>query len=124
MPTKINDETIEKIAILAKLKLTDREKEQAKKDMEKILNYMDLLAEVDTDDVLPSTHAISFSTPMREDEENDICVTFDDSCVAEADRNEFFHKNDGYNNLLNNAPQVHDNMFVVPATLAERKDGQ
>ena len=37
MANKISDETIEYVGILAKLELSDEEKEQAKKDMEAML---------------------------------------------------------------------------------------
>lgn len=39
MANKISDETIEYVGILAKLELSDEEKEQAKKDMETMLDY-------------------------------------------------------------------------------------
>ena len=38
MANKISDETIEYVGILAKLELSDEEKEQAKKDMETMLD--------------------------------------------------------------------------------------
>ena len=41
MANKISDETIEYVGILAKLELSDEEKEQAKKDMTNMLNYID-----------------------------------------------------------------------------------
>ena len=43
MVNKISDETIEYVGILAKLELSDEEKEQAKKDMETMLDYIDTL---------------------------------------------------------------------------------
>ena len=43
MANKISDETIEYVGILAKLELSDEEKEQAKKDMETMLDYIDTL---------------------------------------------------------------------------------
>ena len=45
MANKISDETIEYVGILAKLELSDEEKEQAKKDMETMLDYIDTLNE-------------------------------------------------------------------------------
>ena len=48
MANKISDETIEYVGILAKLELSDEEKEQAKKDMETMLDYIDTLNELDT----------------------------------------------------------------------------
>ena len=43
MANKISDETIEYVGILAKLELSDEEKEQAKKDMETMLDYIDTI---------------------------------------------------------------------------------
>ena len=44
----ISDETIEYVGILAKLELSEEEKEQAKKDMGEMLDYIDQLNELDT----------------------------------------------------------------------------
>ena len=49
MANKISDETIEEVGMLAKLELSDKEKEEAKADMEKMLDYIDVLNEIDTD---------------------------------------------------------------------------
>ena len=53
MANVITDETIEYVGILAKLELSDEEKEAAKKDMGNMLNYIDMLNELDTDGVQP-----------------------------------------------------------------------
>ena len=44
MANVISDETIDYVGILAKLELSDEEKEKAKKDMEEMLDYIDKLA--------------------------------------------------------------------------------
>ena len=46
MANKISDETIEYVGILAKLELSGQEKEDAKADMEKMLDYIDTLNEL------------------------------------------------------------------------------
>ena len=56
MANKISDETIEYVGILAKLELTDEEKEAAKSDMEKMLDYIDTLNELDTSGIEPMSH--------------------------------------------------------------------
>ena len=56
MADKITDETIEYVGILAKLELSDEEKEAAKKDMADMLDYIDKLNELDTDGVEPMSH--------------------------------------------------------------------
>ncbi len=48
MANHISDETIDYVGILAKLALSGEEKEQAKQDMEKMLDYIDQLNELDT----------------------------------------------------------------------------
>ena len=53
MANKISDETIEYVGILAKLELSGQEKEDAKADMEKMLDYIDTLNELDTDGIEP-----------------------------------------------------------------------
>ena len=45
LANKISDETIEYVGILAKLELSEEEKEAAKKDMEQMLDYIDTLNE-------------------------------------------------------------------------------
>ena len=44
MANVIDDATIDYVGILAKLELSDEEKEQAKKDMASMLDYIDQLA--------------------------------------------------------------------------------
>ncbi len=56
MANKISDETIEYVGILAKLELSRQEKEDAKADMEKMLDYFDTLNELDTDGIEPMSH--------------------------------------------------------------------
>lgn len=95
MANIITDETIEYVGILAKLELSDAEKEQAKADMGRMLDYIDKLAELDTDGVEPMSHVFSAENVFRED------------VVVNGDERE---------RLLSNAPQEKDGMFVVPPT--------
>lgn len=53
MTEKITLETIEDVSILAKLKLDPEEAENARKDMQKMLDYVEKLNELDTDGVEP-----------------------------------------------------------------------
>ncbi len=59
MANHIDDATIEYVGILAKLELSGEEKEQAKKDMESMLDYVDKLNELDTSSVEPMSSRIS-----------------------------------------------------------------
>ena len=47
MANVISDETMEYVGILAKLELKDEEKESARQDMQKMLDYVDKLDELD-----------------------------------------------------------------------------
>ena len=44
----IDDETMENVCILAKLSLSGQEREKAKADMQKMLDYVEKLDELDT----------------------------------------------------------------------------
>ena len=67
MANKISDETIEYVGILAKLELSEKEKEEAKADMEKMLDYIDVLNELDTDGIEPMSHVFPVKNVFRED---------------------------------------------------------
>ena len=95
MANIISDETIEYVGILAKLELSEEEKEQAKKDMGSMLDYIDKLNELDTDGVEPMSHAFPVHNVFREDE------------VTNGDDRE---------NMLLNAPQKKDGTYMVPKT--------
>mgnify|MGYP002543601683 CR=1 FL=1 len=56
MANIISDETIEYVGILAKLELSDEEKEKAKSDMGRMLDYIDMLNQLDTSNVEPMSH--------------------------------------------------------------------
>lgn len=96
MANHISDETIEYVGILAKLELSDQEKEDAKKDMDKMLDYIDMLNELDTSEVEPMSHVFSVTNVFRED-----VVT----------------NGDDRDNILANAPENKDGAFKVPKTV-------
>lgn len=95
MANIISDETIEYVGILAKLELSDEEKEQAKKDMGSMLDYIDQLNELDTNGMEPMSHVFAQHNVFRED------------IVTNGDESE---------KTLQNAPGEKDNMFMVPKT--------
>ena len=95
MANIISDETIEYVGILAKLELTDEEKEQAKKDMGGMLDYIDKLGELDTRGVEPMSHVFPVNNVFRED------------VVTNGDEREA---------ILKNAPEEKNGMFAVPRT--------
>ncbi|MCM1425800.1 MAG: Asp-tRNA(Asn)/Glu-tRNA(Gln) amidotransferase subunit GatC [Eubacterium sp.] len=95
MAEKITDETIEYVGILAKLELSDEEKEKAKTDMSRMLEYIDKLSELDTEGVEPMSHVFPVQNVFRED------------VITNSDTRE---------ELLSNAPEQKDGMFMVPRT--------
>lgn len=96
MANVISDETIDYVGILAKLELSDEEKEKAKKDMEEMLDYIDKLNGLDTSDVEPMSHVFPVNNVFRED-----VVT----------------NGDGTKQTLANAAEKKDDSFVVPKTI-------
>ena len=96
MANMISDETIEYVGILAKLDLSEAEKEEAKRDMGRMLDYIDQLNELDTDDVEPMSHVFPVQNVFRED-----VVTNGDDRDA----------------ILANAPEKREGTFVVPKTI-------
>ena len=65
MANVISDETIEYVGILAKLELSDEEKEAAKKDMGRMLDYIDKLGELDTTGVAPMSDVFPVQNLFR-----------------------------------------------------------
>ena len=64
MANIISDETIEYVGILAKLELSPEEKEQAKKDMGNMLDYIDMLNGLDTEGVEPMVYPSKKQLPI------------------------------------------------------------
>ena len=98
MANIISDETIEYVGILAKLDLSDQEKEEAKKDMGRMLDYIDKLNELDTSAVEPMSHVFPVKNVFRED------------IVKNGNNRE---------NMLANAPEQKDGQYQVPMTTVE-----
>lgn len=96
MANKISDETIEYVGILAKLKLSGEEKENAKSDMEKMLDYIDTLNELDTTGITPMSHVFPVNNVFRED---------------------IVKNGDGSEDALANAPLKKEQGFKVPKTI-------
>lgn len=96
MTNQITEETIEYVSALAKLELSPEERQQAKKDMENMLGYIDRMRELDTENVQPLFHILPSENVFRED----VVIGGDES-----------------RETLRNAPEVRDNMFVVPRTV-------
>ena len=58
---------IEHLAKLARLKLTDAEKEKFSNQMGTIIEYIEKLSELNTDNVEPTEHVLGLNNVFRED---------------------------------------------------------
>ena len=67
MAEMITDKTMDEIEILAKLHLTEDEKEKSRQDLQQMLDYVDMLNQLDTSDVEPLTHIFPIKNVFRED---------------------------------------------------------
>ncbi|HCP14512.1 MAG TPA: Asp-tRNA(Asn)/Glu-tRNA(Gln) amidotransferase subunit GatB [Peptococcaceae bacterium] len=64
----ITIETVQHIAHLAKLQLSDTEMSRLADEMEKIVGFADKLGELDIEGVKPTTHAVAVHNVLRDDE--------------------------------------------------------
>ncbi|MGN8646737.1 Asp-tRNA(Asn)/Glu-tRNA(Gln) amidotransferase subunit GatC [Gracilibacillus sp. HCP3S3_G5_1] len=93
---EISKEQVKHVANLARLALTDKEVETFTQQLGDIINYAELLNELDTDNVKPTTHVLDLKNVMRKDEPKD-WITKEDA--------------------LKNAPDQKDGQFRVPSIL-------
>lgn len=66
-PMKLNQETTQKIAELAKLEFNEEELASIQKDLEQMIGFVEKLREVDTTGVEPLTHILDEGNKLRED---------------------------------------------------------
>ncbi len=96
--TRIGRDDVEHVARLARLALSDGEKQRMRQQLDRILGYIAKLNELDTEGVEPTTHAIRMVNVMREDE-------VQASCPPEA--------------MLANAPEQAGEFFRVPRIIED-----
>lgn len=90
---QVDEATVQRIARLARIKITSEEAKALQTELSGILNWVEQLDEVDTAGVEPMTRVVPIALPMRSDE-----VT--DGEIADQ--------------VTRNAPQTEDDFFVVP----------
>ena len=90
---EVDEDTVRRIARLARIKVTDAEAKALEGELSGILDWVKLLDEVDTAGVEPMTAVVSTSLKMREDKVTDGAIADD---------------------ILANAPVREDHFFVVP----------
>lgn len=93
---KITREEVDHVAKLARLKLSESEAERYKEDLNSILDYVDTLKELDTENVQPMSHVLDIKNVWRDDEPD---------------------KNKDTESLLKNAPSREKDFFKVPKIL-------
>lgn len=89
----IDNETVKKIAFLARLKVEDDKVEATKEEFNKILAWIEELNEINTDNVEPLISVNDIALRLREDEVRD-------GCQPQA--------------VLENAPAAEYGYFAVP----------
>ncbi|HEX3598834.1 MAG TPA: Asp-tRNA(Asn)/Glu-tRNA(Gln) amidotransferase subunit GatC [Lacipirellulaceae bacterium] len=94
----ISRQDIEKVALLARLKLTEAELATMTVELAQIVGYVDQLAGVDTEGVAPMAHAVEVANVFRADE-------VEPSLPREE--------------ALSNAPHHDDRGYLVPAVMGE-----
>jgi aspartyl-tRNA(Asn)/glutamyl-tRNA(Gln) amidotransferase subunit C len=95
---KISREEVEKVSLLGRLLLSEDELATMTDQLRAILDYMDLLAEVNTERIEPMAHAFDVADVFREDR---VCPSLDRQ------------------QALVNAPHCDTECYLVPAVLGE-----
>lgn len=93
---KITQETVQYVAALAKLSVSEEEKQKVAVDLDRILDYIETMNDLDTDGIEPMSHVLPVKNVFRED-----------VITNEADREQ----------LLKNAPAQKDGSYAVPKTV-------
>ncbi|MCK5391413.1 MAG: Asp-tRNA(Asn)/Glu-tRNA(Gln) amidotransferase subunit GatC [Deltaproteobacteria bacterium] len=95
---KISKDDVIKVSELARLEFTEEELDKFTEQLGNILEYIEQLNELDTNNVEPTSHVLDISTPLREDK------------VVEWLNIE---------EVLQNAPESEDDFFVVPQVIED-----
>ena len=90
---RLSRQEVDNIALLSRLELSDAEKERAANELSQIIGYFEKMAELDTQHVEPTMHALPLQNVLRPD-------LVRPGLSREA--------------ALQNAPQSADGMFQVP----------
>lgn len=96
MTARLTRDDVAKVALLGRLKLSAEELERMTSQLSRVLEYVDILNEVDTASVEPLAHPVELANVFREDVER--------PCLSREE-------------ALANAPKTDGRFFVVPAIL-------
>lgn len=89
----IDNSTVKKVAKLARIKIETSDEENLKGELNNILDWVDKLKKVDTDNTDPMLSVFNESMPMRDDNPNSLYSNED---------------------ILSNAPDKKSGFFIVP----------
>ncbi len=98
---EITFEMIDRLAHLARLKFSEEEKKELKTDLERMIEFVEKLKEVDTTGVEPLLHITDVENVLREDEVKQTITK---------------------NEALLNAPLTHGNFFKVPKVIKKEAE--
>jgi aspartyl-tRNA(Asn)/glutamyl-tRNA(Gln) amidotransferase subunit C len=90
---QVDQATVQRIARLARIKVTNEEAKALEKELTGILEWVEQLGEVDTSNVEPLTRVVPLALKKRKDEVTDGEIP---------------------DQITKNAPQTDDHFFVVP----------
>jgi aspartyl-tRNA(Asn)/glutamyl-tRNA(Gln) amidotransferase subunit C len=93
---EVNDELVQHLATLSRLEFNEEEKEEIKKDLQKMITFIEKLNELDTTGVKPLLHMTENVNVLREDK-----------VIQTISREE----------ALKNAPLHDDQFFKVPKVI-------
>ncbi|HTN44500.1 MAG TPA: Asp-tRNA(Asn)/Glu-tRNA(Gln) amidotransferase subunit GatC [Nitrospiria bacterium] len=97
---KLSKEEVEHVAKLARLAVSEEEKEAFSRQLSEILTYIGKLNELDTSKVEPTSHVLDLSNVLRDD---------------------VIRKSLAPEDVLANAPDRVNNFFRVPKIIEERE---
>ncbi len=94
----LDRETVEKVSLLSRLRFSETELDTMTEQLGRIVEYIDQLSQLDTDNVEPMAHALAITNVFRGDEMQDSLPR--DEALA-------------------NAPKRDDECYRVPAVLGD-----
>jgi len=86
----ISKKDVEHIGLLSRIELSPEEKERFTEQLVRILEYIEKLEELDTEDVEPVTHAVVLENVLREDEIRPSLPSHESLAAAPEKRAAFF----------------------------------
>ena len=99
---RINRAEVQRVALLARLSLSDEEIDRLAREFDSFLGYIDTLQEIDTREIVPTAHPISLPTPTRPDRP---VAAMDPELV------------------VGNAPESAQSAFLVPKVIGPEAEG-